>query len=1389
MGPLLLGRPIEAIWHTSVVVYGKEWYFDGGVGIVAESHPGMTRFGTPYRQEVLGQTTKSETDFSSWVQQQLRTNFGPNDYNLLNNNCNHFTDAAVLYLLGRHTPEDLREMIPSLLSTPLGQMLRPMLEQVTSAGTTAASGHPSRSSPPPPPPPSSSVAASGISEAGDRCEGLCSTRMALSEEEEEELTLAQAMLESNEFIADGPHSSPEGFQLTLSCLTVVEGILQKVLDHPMEAKYRRISIQTRTYTEKVAPMEEYGIGDVLRLAGFEQRVEVRGGEKGSVWYLSDAEASEAVLRRVLEVVREVVIDVETSAAVAMSLRESSASAPTAPEVTPSVGAPAACTVPCQQASTHSAKITQGNKAVQNEAKAEVTPTPAPPLLQYCTPPFPADFVPLKVGREAGAPLFSILRDQAVDGMRCFGKCRLENDARFLEGHYCSQDGKEKTIHSGYAVLCVRRGHEGELMWVPATEAASAQRGHHQTFVFNGFERFGVVRAAYGGGVHPGQMEPSGRCVIPFGGAAVVVTESAEVLCEAALVPADLFKKVAALEQGNAFADTVARSSGEPIGSFDDLVTLWQRPVYYLRPHPLRRRACNRWKGSGAGGATKATGDLEDPDSTGLSAGSVKPRLLVCHDFSGGYRQSDARTFAYIPPHGTGATPGRISSVETAYTVSYWDRVDLFVYFSHHCISVPPREWIDSGHRRGVPVLGTVLTEGNNGTKEISRLVMDAKGMATIISRLVELCDVYGFDGYLLNFENSIPEAMAQRLIIFCTQLRKQLNRPTQSNEDDAMRPVRFVVWYDAVTAHGKLQYQNALTANNKPFFDCTDGIFTNYFWNPMHLTMTKAGAGRRAADVYVGVDVFGRSMYGGGRYNSHIAVEAAANAQLSVALFAPSWSAECEGHNSRETFLRADSRLWERMQESFPYQSLVFDTSSPTSAAASALDGLPVWSTFVSGTGYEFYINGRRWGSEESKARIGRSNGISGWCELSAEHGLPPFQYESSSINATARGAGAHLSSLTVSNAEDSFAFFSPEPFRLPAMPLDGGIHGSTSPAEWLYDKAWFGDRCFSVIVAPRDSVQVMRWHVHNAVPSPLSGLSLCIDIAYHESALGPSSAEVTSTGGGPRDIARGVRLTFTSRGQGPISVLLPESGEQTATEDVLAKFTEVPLQLQSSSSTAEAAEVPSTSQRNSGGRSWRIVRCELQRKTSEPLHLVSISVANLHRQRSMECCIGGVALSHLPHSTSAFTEPVQASTRDVISACDSQLQQDKRCISSCALFAAGPHLWPLTSTQLHRTKATNVAIVQLRDAKRILAEVATQYGKRSSIVVFATVRGTPGDVVQLENGDSSPLQSSGRTYLGQISVDPEDSTLSDGAVLTRLTIPRSFSVEEVYYYVIQSGH
>ena len=39
-----------------------------------------------------------------------------------------------------------------------------------------------------------------------------------------------------------------------------------------------------------------------------------------------------------------------------------------------------------------------------------------------------------------------------------------------------------------------------------------------------------------------------------------------------------------------------------------------------------------------------------------------------------------------------------------------------------------------------------------------------------------------------------------------------------------------IIWYDAVTIEGKLQWQDNLTTLNEDFFEACDSLFVNYTW-------------------------------------------------------------------------------------------------------------------------------------------------------------------------------------------------------------------------------------------------------------------------------------------------------------------------------------------------------------------------------------------------------------------------------------------------------------------------------------------------------------------------------------------------------------------------------
>jgi hypothetical protein len=122
-----LGRQIDGIWHTAVVVYGREWFFGGG-GIY-DLEPGQTPYGTPVQTIDMGTTTISRELFIEMLA-DLRGRYNMTSYDLIKNNCNNFTNDVVTFLTGRPIPPFITGLPEEVLNTPLGAMFRPMVEQM-----------------------------------------------------------------------------------------------------------------------------------------------------------------------------------------------------------------------------------------------------------------------------------------------------------------------------------------------------------------------------------------------------------------------------------------------------------------------------------------------------------------------------------------------------------------------------------------------------------------------------------------------------------------------------------------------------------------------------------------------------------------------------------------------------------------------------------------------------------------------------------------------------------------------------------------------------------------------------------------------------------------------------------------------------------------------------------------------------------------------------------------------------------------------------------------------------------------------------------------------------------------------------------------------------------
>lgn len=157
----LLGHQIDGIWHTSVVVRGIEHYFGGGINVAPA---GSTPFGRPIDIIELGHTFLEEEVIEGLLV-EMSSCYTPQSYSLFDNNCNNFSDELANLLTGNGVPVHITGLPATVLATPFGQLIKPMLSnmeaQMRAANTQAFRPHhyaeEVRHPPPPPPLPAPTV--------------------------------------------------------------------------------------------------------------------------------------------------------------------------------------------------------------------------------------------------------------------------------------------------------------------------------------------------------------------------------------------------------------------------------------------------------------------------------------------------------------------------------------------------------------------------------------------------------------------------------------------------------------------------------------------------------------------------------------------------------------------------------------------------------------------------------------------------------------------------------------------------------------------------------------------------------------------------------------------------------------------------------------------------------------------------------------------------------------------------------------------------------------------------------------------------------------------------------------------------------------------------------
>jgi hypothetical protein len=330
-----------------------------------------------------------------------------------------------------------------------------------------------------------------------------------------------------------------------------------------------------------------------------------------------------------------------------------------------------------------------------------------------------------------------------------------------------------------------------------------------------------------------------------------------------------------------------------------------------------------------------------------------------------------------------------ASTGNVYNFSYWQYVDLFYYYLHELVSVPPTVWVDAAHRNGVAALGTLTSDCDGCGHEMDTLFQRHRSRA--VQKLRRLAAAYGFDGWLIDIENGAR--LSRELITAMGQLARQ-TLPTG-------RRVQ-VSWYRAGTEQLDEHAYRALQAagswqsdydhkGDSPHPRATYDLLAH---------QTPPGVHRRY-DAYWASDVFrppydqpadvcggqsGSNYLFNGRECNDVAVlfanQRSARAPTdppaffqSLALFAPDWTMYAglnqttDPRSPRDVFQAVDQQLWAgtggyrlsegRCELAQPGQNSVSALIRPRSV----LTQVPFVTRFDTGEGSDFFVEGRAAGA------------------------------------------------------------------------------------------------------------------------------------------------------------------------------------------------------------------------------------------------------------------------------------------------------------------------------------------------------------------------------------------------------------------------------------------
>ncbi|MEI5994401.1 endo-beta-N-acetylglucosaminidase [Candidatus Enterococcus mansonii] len=326
------------------------------------------------------------------------------------------------------------------------------------------------------------------------------------------------------------------------------------------------------------------------------------------------------------------------------------------------------------------------------------------------------------------------------------------------------------------------------------------------------------------------------------------------------------------------------------------------------------------------------------------------------------KEAKVLSIAIVNRH-TKGTPSQGGTDKAVYNFTNWQYVDTLVAWagsSGEGIIVPPSADVtDSAHRNGVPVVGTVFfpPEAYGGKAEwVQQFVQkDAKGRFPLADKLIEMAQVYGFDGWFINQETNVDPQTASGMkeLLAYMQARKPKNQQ--------------VIWYDSMIANGNVAWQGALNEQNQGYFQegkkrISDKLFIDFRWQELEFSKNKANEIKRDPnDLFAGIDVQASGINSRRKPSSILGKDG--QPLVSLGLYCPDWTLRDGGQYDIDRYWENEKLFWINAQgdpRSVSSSKNEWQGISRYFVEKTPITQFPFLTNFNVGNGDAFYQNGQK---------------------------------------------------------------------------------------------------------------------------------------------------------------------------------------------------------------------------------------------------------------------------------------------------------------------------------------------------------------------------------------------------------------------------------------------